>query len=401
MLAWSERARAQALLLPPVLPPEDPRAASWLAELRSVDAAIGACRDVGQPVGDLGVRQEQLRRRLREVSWTVSGTPAAQERVGLGRLRDELGRDTALVAWLPVGRQLSALVVAGTSAVVLDGGPSAPVVAALRRLLADLDAAAGRTLTDRLAAAVAASTSRDAAALDDLLLGPVQAHLGDGALVVVPTGMLLAVPWAVLPSTRQRPVSVAPSATGWVRARAGMLHGAGAGTAGLLVAGPGLAHSTAEARSLAARFAVPTVLTGADATVAHVLAGLPAADVAHLATHGHHVADNALFSGLEVADGRLMGYDVQSLTRVPRLVVLSACDVGLHDVRPGDESLGIATAFLGSGASTVVASVTRVSDSGAPAVMAAFHAALAGGVGPAQALAAAAEGTGFVCFGAG
>ena len=401
VLAWSERARAQALLLPPVLPPDDPRAASWLAELRGVDATMSARRDEGQPVGDLRARQDQLRRRLREQSWTVSGTPAAQERVGLGRLREELGRDAALVAWLPVGRRLSALVVSGGSAVVLDGGPSTAVVAALRRLIADLDAAVGRSLPDRLAAAVAASTSKDAAALDDLLLGPLRHDLGDRSLVVVPTGMLLAVPWAVLPSTRQRPVSVAPSATGWVRARKGMLRGTGAGTSALLVAGPGLAHSTAEATSLAARFDAPTVLTGADAAVTPVLAQLPAVDLAHLATHGHHVADNALFSGLELADGRLMGYDVQSLSRVPRLVVLSACDVGLHDVRPGDESLGVATAFLGSGASTVVASVTRVSDAGAPAVMAAFHAALGGGATPAQALAGAADGTGFVCFGAG
>ena len=384
-----------------MLPPDDPRAAAWLAELRGVDAAIGARRDEGRPVGDLRARQDQLRRRLREQSWTASGTPAAQERVGLGRLREELGRDTALVAWLPVGRRLGALVVRGRSSVVLDVGPSAPVVAALRRLLADLDAAVGRTLPDRLAAAVAASTARDAAALDDLLVGPLREHLGDSALVAVPTGMLLAVPWAVLPSTRQRPVAVAPSATGWVRSRAGLLRGTDAGTAALLVAGPGLVHSAAEATSLGARFDAPTVLTGAEATVARTLAGLPGADVAHLATHGHHVADNALFSGLELADGRLMGYDVQSITRVPRLVVLSACDVGLHDVRPGDESLGIATAFLGSGASTVVASVTRVSDAGAPAVMAGFHAALADGVGPAQALASAAEGTGFVCFGAG
>ena len=129
VLAWSERARAQALLLPPVLPPDDPRAASWLAELRSVDAAIGARRDEGQPVGDLGVRQEQLRRRLREQSWTVSGTPAAQERVGLGRLREELGRDTALVAWLPVGRRLSALVVTGD----VGGRPRRRPVGARRR----------------------------------------------------------------------------------------------------------------------------------------------------------------------------------------------------------------------------------------------------------------------------
>ena len=92
------------------------------------------------------------------------------------------------------------------------------------------------------------------------------------------------------------------------------------------------------------------MLTGAAATVESTLALLPGVDVAHLATHGHHVPDNALFSALELADGRLHGYEVQTLPRVPRLVVLSACDVGRHDVRPGDQSLGVASAFLGAGA---------------------------------------------------
>jgi CHAT domain-containing protein len=61
----------------------------------------------------------------------------------------------------------------------------------------------------------------------------------------------------------------------------------------------------------------------------------------------------------------------------------------------------VATAFLGAGAATVVAGVTRVADAGAPEVMAAFHQGIAAGRGPAEALAGAATGTGFVCFGAG
>lgn len=49
----------------------------------------------------------------------------------------------------------------------------------------------------------------------------------------------------------------------------------------------------------------------------------------------------------------------------------------------------------------VVASVTGVADAGAPEVMAAFHEVVATGRGPAEALAGASSGTGFVCFGAG
>ena len=97
----------------------------------------------------------------------------------------------------------------------------------------------------------------------------------------------------------------------------------------------------------------------------------------------------------------LMGYDVNAVDRAPALVVLSACDVGRHDVLPGDESLGMATAFLGAGAGTVVAAVCRVADDVAPDVMESMYAALLAGRSSASALAAAADNPGFVCFGAG
>ena len=400
VLAWSERVRAQALLLPPVLPPHDPRVAAWLTELRAVDVALASRRDEGATLEDLPARRDDLHRRLREHAWSASGVATTAPRARLGQVRDVLG-DAVLLALVPVGRRLCALVVDARSAVLVDLGPQRPVVGALRRLLADLDAALGRTLPARLADVVAASTARDAALLDRLLLGPVLGHIGDRPVVVVPTGMLFAVPWGVLPTTRGRPVTVAPSATRWVGARQSLATGDERSSGALLVAGPRLSHAVSEVEALAPGLPDPTVLTGAAATVESTLALLSGVGVAHLATHGHHVPDNALFSALELADGRLHGYEVQTLPRVPRLVVLSACDVGRHDVRPGDESLGVASAFLGAGAASVVASVTRVADAGAPAVMAALHDQLAVGVAPAEALARAGADTGFVCFGAG
>ena len=44
-------------------------------------------------------------------------------------------------------------------------------------------------------------------------------HLGSGSVVIVPPGRLQAVPWGLLPRLRSRAVSVAPSATSWLRAR--------------------------------------------------------------------------------------------------------------------------------------------------------------------------------------
>ena len=86
------------------------------------------------------------------------------------------------------------------------------------------------------------------------------------------------------------------------------------------------------------------------------------------------------------------------------MVVLSSCDVGLTDVRPGDETFGMVTALLSAGSATVIASVARVADDTAMAAMAGFHREVTAGRPPAAALAAALQEeatAGFVCFGAG
>jgi hypothetical protein len=257
--------------------------------------------------------------------------------------------------------------------------------------------------------------------------------------VVVPAGVLATVPWAVLPGCAGRPVTVTPSATFWHAARQRLASARARGaappnaTAGpppsarpgtppgaspaaplaappaaplgaVLVAGPGNERGEAEVQAIAAFYPGSCVLTGDGATPAAALAALGTAAVAHIAAHGQHQAENALFSTLELAGGPLLGYDVQRLPAVPSMVVLSACDLGLTDVRPGDETFGMVTALLDAGASTVIGSVARVADDTAMTVMAGYHRAVTAGVPPSAALAAALEpapAAGFACFGAG
>ena len=84
------------------------------------------------------------------------------------------------------------------------------------------------------------------------------------------------------------------------------------------------------------------------------------------------------------------------------MVVLSCCDLGLTDTRPGDETLGMVTALLSTGSATVIANVARVADDTAAGTMISYHRAIAAGRRPAAALAQAVQDTtGFVCFGAG
>ncbi|MBB5872621.1 tetratricopeptide (TPR) repeat protein [Allocatelliglobosispora scoriae] len=400
---WAERVRAQALLTPQVRPPQDPEAAAALEELRGVRVAMRQAELSGRPARALRLRGEALQRTIREHAWFAAGTRGQARQVLLAQIRAELG-EAAMVLYLPDGPDLRALVLAGGRAKVVRLGRIADAEEALLRLRADLDAQAGRAMPERLSTAVRAATRRNAAMLGALVLDPLLDLVGDRDIVVVPTGILVTVPWSVLPAAAGRPVTVAPSASTWSAARSRLLGRVEPSTRTLLVAGPGNDRGVPEVAAIAELRAKATVLIGSAATPAATLAAFAEADLAHVAAHGHHHTDNALFSGLELEGGPLMGYDLQHLPNTPAMVVLSSCDLGLHDVRPGDETLGMATALLSAGASTVVASVGRVADEAAMSVMTAYHRALGDGLPPAAALAVATPAdslAGFICFGAG
>jgi len=91
----------------------------------------------------------------------------------------------------------------------------------------------------------------------DELLGPARDRLGDGPVAIVPPGRLNAVPWALLPSLRDRAVTVAPSARTWIRAATARPFGT---HRTVLVSGPGLGAARAEVRTLAAEYGEATVL---------------------------------------------------------------------------------------------------------------------------------------------
>jgi CHAT domain len=399
---WSERFRAQALLLPVPQPPDDPAEAEAIEELRQARHVLRARELAGQPAETLRARVDRLQRRVREQSWGAPGLPSfpAPPLAPFSAVRDDTG-GAGLVIYLRDGPALRALVVANGSARLHLLGEYSAAAEAVLRLRADLDSRAGRVLSDRVFAAVTGATRRDAAALAAAVLGPLLGQVGERDLVVIPTGLLTTVPWAVLPGCAGRPVTVAPSVTAWHAA----LHRprVTGQNATLLVAGPGIARGAAEVAAIAALHPGSSVLTGASATPAAILARLGSSAIAHLAAHGQHQAENALFSSLELAGGPLLGYDLRRATRAPAMVVLSSCDLGLTDVRPGDETFGMVTALLTAGARTVVASVARVADDTAMRAMIRYHRAVKAGSAPAAALAEALAGetsAGFVCFGA-
>jgi CHAT domain-containing protein len=128
-----------------------------------------------------------------------------------------------------------------------------------------------------------------------------------------------------------------------------------------------------EAVAIAARIGAAELLVGAQATVAAFRRLAPGRSLIHLACHGMHRADNAMFSSLRFSDGWLTAADVASMDISGSTVVLSACETGRHGVLAGDELLGFARAFLGAGASTLVASLWVAHDEATTSLMAAWY----------------------------
>ncbi|MBT2226791.1 CHAT domain-containing protein [Nonomuraea sp. NEAU-A123] len=311
-----------------------------------------------------------------------------------GSVRAGLG-GAALVEFVTDGSSLLAVLITGERLTLRRLGNLRPIREALIRLRYSLRRAGFGD-----GAAADAQVEPAAAELERLLLRPLQTELGDRPLIVVPAGPLHTVPWTALPCLRDRPVSVTASASAWLEA--GQRAAVPAERPVMIAAaGPGLAHARAEVEQV---LACHPGAREVPARSGAVLAALTSADVLHLAAHGVFHARSPLLSGITLADGQLMAYDLLGLSRTARLVVLSACDSGMAHTPTDGAPLGLAGTFLSRGTACVVAGMVPVRDEEAMAVMTAFHGLLADGQSPASALASASAKTGalgFVCFGAG
>ncbi|MGC4807902.1 CHAT domain-containing protein [Micromonospora sp. DT233] len=405
VLAWAERWRASAVRTRPARPPADPHLVAALTELRLVSSLLEDALLAGRPTQALRGRQARLEGRIRDLARRVPGGGDPVTPPGVAALAARLG-PRVLVELVAHGDRLRAVLVRDGRASLHDLGPLAEAVGQARRHRFGLR----RLVTTGDTAAARAGVAHAAAALDRQLFDPLRRRLGERALVIVPIGALHAVPWSGLPTCAGRPVTVAPSATVWLRADGG------ATPAGppVLAAGPRLPAARTEVRLLAGELPGSRLLTGADATAEALTAALDGAGLAHIAAHGTFRADNPLFSRLELADGPLLAYELERLPRPPGCVVLSACDSGLSGVRPGDEVLGFTAVLLALGTRCLVATVLPVPADVTTALMLDLHRRMRGGARPARALAdaqaafvaggdgaASATAAAFVCFGAG
>ncbi|MBW9095606.1 CHAT domain-containing protein [Microbacterium jejuense] len=383
---WSERARLMSQRVLPLRPPPNPELAADLSELRTIRAAASDGDWLADP------RAAALHRRAQERQWSSAASAGLTGRISLSQLQAALAPEEMLVTYVFDGTDLVALAVSGGEATMIDLSLR-DVGAALVGLRADLDVAASVT-SGPLAEVVRMSLRERLGRISSLLVEPLGAALQSARRIVLLTpGVLAGIPWSMLPGLRGHAVAVAGSASAWAENRSrGELRHSSAG----FVVGPRVARGDEEVAAAAVPWTKSPILLGDAARVGAVTALASQVDVLHIAAHGRHAVDNPMFSGLELADGTLFGYDIDLIENVPDTVILSACEVGRSSVRWGEEAVGMTRVWLHAGARCVVAAPVVVADDDACELLAAMHEGLAAGIPPSVALAEASERTGIV-----
>ena len=379
---WSERARHLNLQVVPLRPPPDPELAAELAELRALRADGAGW--MSSP------RARELQDRVRERQWSGTRSAAVQHHVTLDEAQGSLDAGTAILAFVYSGDTVHALAVTAESVHLVHLGAWEAIRKLLPGLRGDLDMAAA-VQDGPLAEVIRRSLEDRLEALSAALLHPVLERVGAHRLVLTAPGVLNGVPWSMLPPLRGRVFTLAASVSRWLH------HGRtpiGPPASAAFASGPRVPRASEEVRIAAAAWSAPSVLESA--SIADLTRAAGEAAVLHIAAHGRHAADNPMFSGLELVDGTLFGYDIDLIEKVPVTVVLSACEVGRSSVRWGEEAVGMTRAWLHAGTRSVVAAPVIVADDDACELLGAMHEGLAAGAAPSEALAAASERTGVI-----
>lgn len=389
MFECTERWRATSRRIPPVRPPQDPAQAELLRQLREVRVELRDAR-ADEARERLLATEVELRTRVRARAWESSAETGSISAVDYRATRLALEQQEAeLLSFVVRGSELSVLHLTGRRGRVVSVGPAAPLIECARRAQADIDVA-GRHELGPFTAQVWGSLRAAMRTLDEALFGRLQ--LSDSRLVLVPHRSMAAMPWALAPRLRGRPLVVASSATDWTLRSAGRALPVRSPVVRSL-AGPGLQRADAEASMVARQWGAGAVALPAQESGIEALgAALAQADVVHVAAHGTHHQQSPMFASVELATGPMYVYDMQARGVAAGHVVLSSCDVGRSSIQFGDEAIGLAAGLLGLGVQCVVAGTSQVPDEVAEDTMTRYHAHLSAGRPSDEALASAVAG---------
>jgi CHAT domain-containing protein len=239
--------------------------------------------------------------------------------------------------------------------------------------------------------------------LDRILIQPISDQLpvhSESVVMFVPQDALFLVPFAALQDEsgkflieRLTPVvgtSVATLALSAERGRQRLADGTG-----VLVVGnpampslpakqgrppvrlPALPDAENEAREVAKIFSAKPLI-GSNATKDNVLARMPSARILHFATHGLLDRDSGQYlSALVLApsgndSGFLQAREIGKMKLNAELAVLSACDTAEGKLT-GDGVLGLSSAFMGAGVTSLVVALWAIPDTPTATLMSEFY----------------------------
>lgn len=258
----------------------------------------------------------------------------------------------------------------------------------------------------------------DAKALYQLLVAPLEPHLGTAKLIcIIPDGPLWRVPFSALqtPSgaylVQTRAFFYAPSLATMELARARVrnrkphsiisIGNTSVGTAAAATLRAltrdidlgDLPDAASEARQVGRMYEESRVLIGSEAREDLIKSAAPEVDVLHFATHALVTDSQPMYSSIVLSaggsdDGLLEAREVLETSLHADLVVLSGCRTARGEISGGEGLVGLSWSFLIAGASSTVASQWAVTSRSTAELMVNFHRVLTSlhGGGKAEAL---------------
>lgn len=423
---YAERAKARRMVDLDARTPIDPRKIdvnqrgdyAWLRDrVTKLQASTDQSqnKDLGFALNDLDVYEDLLRTILRN---RTQGRPAVLQRVvdrsKLDKVDEEIGKlppDTMTlnVVQTTSVRQDQVAVIAGWSEkgkprffsyVLKEKGVPLTRVAVEKMVIDFAKSCASRTAFDRQRGRVVAVEPGGAPVGDRLsaaLIDPIRSRLSRfKRIVIAPDECLWRLPVEAIPLGKgkyvvdQWQIEHCYSITQWLQS---MRKKTAGGRSLMVFSNPSFGSSSLTPlpgtlqESSQIKRAIPgaMVVTGSKATASRVRSSLKEHSIVHLATHGLFDPVNPMASSLAFSPApnsrvpsELNAFDITGSVNA-KLVVLSACDTGRGEFRPGEGPVGLTYALMRAGCPVVISTRWQVSDEVTAALMGEFYRGLAKG----------------------
>jgi CHAT domain-containing protein/tetratricopeptide (TPR) repeat protein len=238
-------------------------------------------------------------------------------------------------------------------------------------------------------------------ALYDSLIAPVESSIAGKRLLIIPSGRLNTLPFAALPNQHKyllesHEIAVIPNASTLQFIRTGKHMSASPSV--LALGNPDnprvsrLPGTVTEVNNIKNIYANSAVYLGDDASESRAKEDMGQYEIVHIACHGLFNYEFPLLSSLVLTpdkenDGFLQVHELYNLNLSnTNLVILSACETGLAEIKKNDDLIGLVRGFLYAGVPSTVASLWKVDDYATSLLMSNFHLLLKLGNTKSQAL---------------